>query len=537
MCDVTLPEAPTDQQLILASERVVWQFRASGRSLAEAIERVFGGDSGALPMQTEATRALATVEWPLVLTTNYDRMFNNAFNENHHHAKHEDDSMAVVGRSVADCHTVLNSLASPVRPLLWALQGFLGNSLDGRDLRPEIVLGYEQYRRASFENTGFRTAFTEVYRHRSLLFVGAGLGEEYFRSLFGESIVRLGMNAHAHCVLLNEADLAGDTPWFLHTRMNIVVLTYQDAAGSPKYSGFVPCLQKIASFLNEPPRGSRRYWVGATPSPVAVDVEPTALPDSLEAGHWAVGSAGRRGSQLHISGDVPVALRGPIPGDSATATVLKVADKRVLLAIARTPNPGDPREPGLQSEARDLRNVAVITEQALRTAVAEGAHTVSFMLLSASTHQGRWARVFSLVEMLRGIRRYIESSAESGLLRIILHDTAAARQPDQQPNRSVWQAIESRRLDPRELLECKDLRFQVDIEIDGHPARTTMYLSEDKSVAQLAEYLQLPGTWAIEVSPNPAPKQGMRQLDPHLSLLNAGVVPGSTLTFRRHARF
>lgn len=441
--------------------------------------------------------------------------------------------MAVAGRSPADCHTVLNSLASPVRPMLWALQGFLGESLDGRDLRPEIVLGYEQYRRASFDNPSFRVAFTEVYRNRSLLFVGTGLGEEYFRSLFGESIVRLGINQHAHCVLLNEADLAGDTPWFLHTRMNIVVLTYRDAPGGEKYSGLLPCLQEIADLLNEPPRGARRYPVGVTPSPVAVEIEPTALPDSLEAGHWVVGSAGRKAGRLHVSGDVPPELQGPVLGNDGRSQVLKVADKRVLLAIARNPNQGEPGESSETSEERDLRNVAGVTEQALRTAVAEGASTVSLMLLSASTYQGRWARVFSLVEMLRGIRRYVETAKHPGPLRIVLHDTAAARAKDRSPNRSVWQAIESRRLDPRELLQCKDLRFHVEVEVDGDPARTTMYLSEDKTLAQIADYLRLPGAWSVEVRPDPAPRQAGRRLDSDLSLLDAGVVPGSTLRFKR----
>src|SRR5690348_12644882 len=35
--DLHLPDRPTDQQLVLASERVVWQLRARGLSLGEAM--------------------------------------------------------------------------------------------------------------------------------------------------------------------------------------------------------------------------------------------------------------------------------------------------------------------------------------------------------------------------------------------------------------------------------------------------------------------------------------------------------------------
>lgn len=528
--DLQLQERPTDQQLILASERIVWNFRTQGRPLAKAIERAFrkpANDADGVP---QATLELASIWWPLVLTTNYDTLFHEAFNRRHHRAKHDDDAIAPVGRSSADCHTVLASLASPVRPLLWALQGFLGSSLNGNDLSAEIVLGYEHYRRASFENPGFRAAFTEVYRNRSLLFAGAGLGEDYFRSLFGESIVRLGINQHTHCALVNAKDLERDAPWFMHTRMNIIVLTYEDKPGEPKYSGFAPCLRGIADALNEPPRGAWRYSMRATTAHVSVEIEPTPLPPTVGNGHWVVGSAGRRASgELRISGDVPAELRGPDIAIAGHPQLRHVDQKPVLLAIARQ------RDRASNRHHRDLRHVAEVTASALQVAVGKGATTVSFMLLSASVSKGRWPRVFSLIEMLRGIRRFVNDRPPGSTtpIRIVIHDTAAARPPDRSPNRSVWHAIESRRLDPCELLDCKDLRFYVDIDIDGSAMRTTMYLAEDKTLQQLAMYFQLKGPWKAELTPNPAPRRGMWLPSLDVSLLDAGVVPGATLKFKQ----
>lgn len=528
--DVQLGSPPTDQQLILASERIVWQLSAQGRSLAEAMHTSLLVPQCSQEEPPPAVSALASVWWPLILTTNYDSLFLDAFNKRHHRAKHDHDVMAAVGRSAADCHSVLASLNLPVRPLLWALQGFLGSGLNGVDLKQEIVLGYDHYRRATFENASFRAAFSEVYRNRSLFFVGTGLGEEYFRGLFGESIIRLGANQHAHCALINEADLAQDTCWFMHTRLNIVVLTYKDPPEGPKYSGFAPCLKEIADALTEPPRGARRFWVhGATPA-VCVDIEPTPLPKKSSAEHWIVGSAGqKRSGELRISGDVPASLRGPKTPIADYDDVKNGAGQGVLLALAREPDPGTGRH------ERDLRHVADVTTHALQVAVLAGASTVSFMLLSASVHAGRWPRVFSLVQMLRGIRRFVQTSLarEGSPLRIVIHDTAAARVPDQAPDRSAWHAVETGRLDPTEVLDCSALRFFVEIEIGGATTRTPMYTDEKKTVRQVAEYCQLDSAWEAVLEPNPTPRRGNRLTELDVPLLDAGVVPGSTLRFIR----
>ncbi|NMG76791.1 SIR2 family NAD-dependent protein deacylase [Aromatoleum diolicum] len=526
--DVRLGTRPTDQQLILASERIVWQLRAQGRSLADAMQTTLPDPKSSQDQPPPAVSALASAWWPLILTTNYDPLFLDAFNKRHHRAKYDNDVMAVLGRSAAHCHTLLASLNLPVRPLLWALQGFLGNGLNGVDLNQEIVLGYDQYRRATFENATFRAAFSEVYRNRSLLFVGTGLGEEYFRGLFGESIIRLGANQHAHCVLINKKDVKRDTCWFMHTRLNIVVLTYKDPLNAPKYSGFAACLQEIADALTEPPRGARRFWMhGATPA-VCVDIEPTLLPEKSSAENWIVGSAG----QKRVSGDVPAALRGPQVPITDHDDLKQVAGQAVLLAIARKPDPGTGRHD------RDLRNVADVTTRALQVAVLKGASTISFMLLSASVRKGRWPRIFSLVQMLRGIRRFVQTRPlrKASPLRIVIHDTAAARVPDEAPDRSVWHAVETGRLDPTEVLDCSALRFFVEIEIEGSTTRTPMYVDEVKTVRQVAEYFQLDSGWEAVLEPNPTPRRGNRLTELDVSLLDAGVVPGSTLRFIRRRR-
>jgi hypothetical protein len=473
------------------------------------------------------------VWWPLVLTTNYDSLLLDAFNEQHHRATHDEDAMAVVGRSRTDCHVVLASLNVPFRPLLWALQGFLGPGLHGNDLSDEIVLGYDQYRQATFDNAGFRAAFSEVFRTRSLLFVGAGLAEEYFRGLFGESLVRLGTNQHAHCALIDSKDLGPDTAWFMHTRLNIIVLTYDDPSNGAPYSGFATCLQDIAGALADPPRGARRFWVhGANPA-VCVDIEPSPLPETSTKAHWIVGSAGqKRSGKLRISGDVPNALREPRSRVAGHDDLRRVDKRGLLPAIARE------RDAQTNRHGRDLRKVAEVTRSALTVATDQGASTISFMLISASVHAGRWPRVFSLVQMLRGIRRFVQhrkkrARHEGAILRIVIHDTAAARAPCRDPECSVWHAVETGKLDPAEVLDCSALRIFVEIELEESTTRTPMYVEEEKTVRQLADYFHLDAAWSAALVPSPAPRQGKLLPDLGVSLIDAGAVPGSTLRFTR----
>ncbi|OYT92274.1 MAG: hypothetical protein CFE43_09320 [Burkholderiales bacterium PBB3] len=532
--DLKLPENPTDQHLILASERVVWQAKARGLSLGNLMAKCLPGtecDHAATPA---ATAALASVWWPLVLSTNYDRLFLDAFNAMHHDGKrkHDGDRMVALGRGADDSHTVLQSLNQPYRPLLWALQGFLGQSMHGADLQREIVLGFEQYRRATFENAAFRSSFAELFRSRSFFFVGSGLSEEYFKGLFGESIVRLGVHQHAHCALINESDLALDTPWFLHTRLNIVALTYSDKGGK-KYSGFAPCLQELAAALNEPPKGGRRFWVRSSLNEsVSVDLEPSAIPPSDSENHWIVGSAGRSGGsrlssgKLLVSGDVPTSLHGPTVAVSDHEDLHRVEGRNVLYAIARKSTVNG-------RAGRDLRHIADTTARALSFAATNGAKVVSLMILSASTSKGRWPRVFSLIEMLRGIRQYALGRSDLLPLHVIIHDTAAGRSFDR--SIAAWQAIESGKLDPSEVLNCEALRFLVEIHLGAETTRLPMYVAGKKSVAQVAQYLGLDKKWGFEVDPGPTAVETHRRSDFELSLLDAGVVPGSTIRFRKEA--
>ena len=64
--NLELPDKPTDQQLILASERVVWQLRARQFSLGEEMGQCLPDPRRRRTPVPPATTALASVWWPLV---------------------------------------------------------------------------------------------------------------------------------------------------------------------------------------------------------------------------------------------------------------------------------------------------------------------------------------------------------------------------------------------------------------------------------------------------------------------------------------
>jgi hypothetical protein len=514
---------PTDHDLILQSERLVAGLRGRGSgAFIAAVKQVLGYSSGT-PLATPATKQLASIWWPLVLTTNYDRMFLDAFNE--HHRLRDSESMVVVGRGRPDCRTVLATADVSMRPVLWALQGSFGPGYHRAQLQDEIVLGYDQYREATFNNPWFRATFTEIFRNRSLLFLGTGLSEEYFRGLFGESLTRLGPGHRSHFALVNEAQIGSSAvdPWFLHTRLNIVVLTYRDAA--ERYSGFVPCLQDIARSVSLNPDPGNRVRV-ATPfcAPWTIEVVAAKLPEPSND-HWVVVSAGldHRTGRLRPSrcsglGNLGYVYMKDVDGGDG---VWRVKGKPILLAAAR--NSGIASTSG---RSRDLRTVADVTRNALAAAIDAGCTSISMMMIAAGKTR-RWPRVFSLIQMARGIRRLLSSSANRGReIHVVIHDTEADREP------SVWNALHSGCLDLDEILSCEGIRCFVDVEDEMARGRTPIFLTGDERLRDIAHYFQLtPTEWLVRLEPQAFGEQPMIPATSDETLVDLGVVPGSTISF------
>ncbi|WP_158627634.1 SIR2 family protein [Corallococcus sp. AB038B] len=246
-----------------------------------------------IPLQT---MALAQCYWPLVLSTNYDDLYvvsrmrqsdpaemattartgSSARDEENELA--ETDIPEVLGRSVEDCHKVIRSLDSPSRPILWALQGFIGGQAAKLDalyrtrvldkprhleLARQVVVGHQQYQQAINAQPHFRRSFAEVFSRRSLLFLGSGILEDYLVNLFGEIAHHYGPGPHPHFALFcrqsfkTGKDPVADRykrdppdPRFFQMRLGITPVVYDTYAELPEL------LNRLAEAVGKRPSGS-----------------------------------------------------------------------------------------------------------------------------------------------------------------------------------------------------------------------------------------------------------------------------------------
>jgi hypothetical protein len=281
------PEArPTESELVREAFNAVRRLRrrCSLKEFAEEVRRALREKHGIIPRQTTA---LARIDWPLVITTNYDDIFCRAYLSEQSGQRDRKsaaiDVIEVFGRGVQDCERVLASLSFPTHPILWAIQGFLWtNELLGlieepqaaapeiknlwstrrerllaqwESLAEELVIGHEEYRHVTHRIPHFRRAFAEVYRHRSLLFLGAGLEDRYLLDLFGEVLEMGGANPTMHYALMPAGKV---DPEFLLARFNILVAEYPEA----RHEDVEGALTELKEALRKP-RAKTIRWVHA----------------------------------------------------------------------------------------------------------------------------------------------------------------------------------------------------------------------------------------------------------------------------------
>ena len=250
-----------------------------------------------------ATASLAGIWWPLVLTTNYDDLLLTDFREKQHPRQ-----MDIVGRSAADCQRILTSLNSPSRALLWALQGFFGGppgSDDGdlHQLKDELVVGHEEYRRVTHRALHFQRAFAEVYQSRQLFFLGSGLKEHYLRDLFNEILEVYGPCVYHHYALVKRGEL---NPDFMEANFQIKVIEYDDHAQVHKW------LDQLGEAIKGERYKTVRWTYACQSQPtlhsvdqkIHIELVRSSLPTHLDENECLAVSAGGKGDDYFFS--VPI---------------------------------------------------------------------------------------------------------------------------------------------------------------------------------------------------------------------------------------
>ena len=494
------------------------------------------------PAIPEQTKALARLWWPLVLSTNYDNCYEAAF-----HAQFKDSTrkLVVVGRSIEDCQRVLNSLSVAGRSLLWALQGYLNephsipsSSPEDSDaaakLREQLVVGHEEYRRVTYRDLHFRRAFAEVFRQRSLLFLGSGIQETYLQELFGEVLEYYGPSTRPHYAFIKEAEVDPDFKEFMLARFQIVTIQYEE------HEEVVERLNQLAD-------------AASLPSRVAVA--------------WSWGRIEQKSEDRWTSTSDLEVIRGPLPKERGKGECLAVSasgDSQFVFSpeietpmdswgIKTNEQPEKPIPPYL-GLFPDRHVYAVRARSDLNERTLSDIYKAALALFE---HRYRpSARPYDCIRMELLAARGTDKQEGTGDCRtyperfsFVQIVRAWAYWRDQHPKvacrlalhivlESVYRDVASGRIDVLELLSCKDIRFFAEIVSDTGEIERRLFQDMPKErLCSIVERLGLsPEHWKLQVTPPPSLEPVEYPLSARLdfTLQDLGVVPGSTLHFRRN---
>ena len=488
-------------------------------------------DPQAIPPQT---LSLSRLSWPLVLSTNYDNCYAAAF-----HKSFPERHLAIVGRGAEDCQRVLTSLSTAGRSLLWALQGYLKDlpysdlpSIVTPDLEAQLVVGHEEYRRVTYRALHFRRAFAEVFRQRSLLFLGAGIQESYLQELFGEVLEFYGPATRPHYAFIQKGEVDPD---FMLARFQIVVVEYPKGQHNEVERRLDRLVEEVSRPRRTPvswgwghvERRNENNWTSVPD----LEVVRGLLPTKRAKGECLAVSAGGSRSEFFFS-----------PG------ILEVMEswhsEEAMIRQTRNPYLGEDREHHVYAvrarSGKDERSLAHIYKAslALFRNLNGNYRCIRMQLLATGgkektgVSEAEWMvrsypERFSFIQTVRAWAAWRKTKPKLNC-RLALHVVLDF----------VYQDIASGRIDVLELLSCPDIRFFVEVlSAGGEVERRLFQAMPDLTLDSLVKDLQLTAAqWTLEVTPPPGLEQGPHALTGRRlsqTIQELGVVPGSTVHFRR----
>lgn len=531
--------APSTELYRLA-DLCVRRLKARGRqALAEAgREALRGTDDSRIPDQTAA---LAEIHWPLVMSTNYDDLLLRAAHARRAAAIAAGERRAMLpplyelaGQSVQDCHTVLRSLDVVMPPVLWALQGFLGGraltqtpieAARAERLEREVVIGHQQYQAVINAQPHLRRAVAEVFRRRSLLFLGSGVQEDYLINLFSEIIHHHGPSAHTHHAVFHDSQRGAVDAAFFRLRLGIEPLFVADHTAIP---ALLARLRSNVSSRRTPAERDRVF--SCAPHELAFRFSSGDGGFTLRLRREAVGRP--RGSAECIGVSVGRSADGPILGHKAKAAlqvtgvaeaawgewlaqdddgyIYRHAAEPQLFAIAA-------RDRGAEVDRRHLLVIPTALKAFVACVDREGFESATITLLAAGGSRP-WPALYPFVMMLSAIRE-LGRTPPARLRELVISIVDS----------TVWYPVLAGKI-PVELLLSTDTAT-VWVHVVGEPddelESYALTLTGGATVADVARQCGLPpGAWRLSVYPVPDGDQ-----ERVAGWGEVAVVPGATVMF------
>ena len=550
----------TSEDRIVRADRAAARLRATGR-LTEVIRAVFG-KVDAIPPQTVA---LASLRCPLVISTNYDDLYVAAASPDR--ASDRQESPVVLGRNPSDCHRVLRALAAPDHPVLWAIQGYVGgqspkatiHTSTEQRLADEVVVGHAEYRRVANAQPYFRRSFAEVFRQRTLLFIGSSL-ERYLLDMFSEVIELLGPSPLPHFAVFSGDDCDAERRDLTRTHgIHPVFL--------PEHTAVPEFLQSLSATRA---RLTQSTVVEEAPR---LSVAASRIPlEELPVGEWRVFSLGgqpdlpqskraqrRLGWRDEYAGhnefvQFPAAGTAPLYRNRTTAGLIGVYARAAGKHDSFTDDLRPIHGPvGTKArEMRDLRVLPPAVVTVMATAAREHVARVHLELLAGGDRR-TFPSSFTLMQMIRGWALWKAGLSPGG---VNVPDLVIHLDPDDAGQADVIRDLESGRIDCDRLVEPGLVQFWIDVptRVDEHEWTPVVHPPTQDIWSVLRELFPITrdddGDWSLTVEPEPTecwqpwPLTAIRawedrrrdfigQPDLLMNLTTFGVVPYSVLHVER----
>lgn len=183
----------------------------------------------------EVHRQIFRVNPLLIITTNYDRLLEDAFASRYGRA-----ATVLTYRDAAAVQRLLQSGHRSGRPVIFKLHGSI-------DEVEDVVLSERDYRMLLYENPGYRLVLSAVFVTHVVVFLGFSFGDPELRLLLEQHRVSLKHRSHPDYILLPTGSANSIEQRRLREDFGLQVITYEATEGHPEIHTFVSYLGEVAS--------------------------------------------------------------------------------------------------------------------------------------------------------------------------------------------------------------------------------------------------------------------------------------------------
>lgn len=182
----------------------------------------------------EVHRQLFRMDPRLIITTNYDRLLEDAFASRYQRA-----ATVLTYRDAASVQKVLQSGSRAGRPIIFKIHG----SIDEVD---DLILSERDYRRLLYESPGYRLVLSAIFLTHVVLFLGFSFEDPELRLLLEQHRESLKHRSDPDYILLPEDAVTAIERRRLREDFGLQVVSYQATGGHPEVLPLVSHLADIA---------------------------------------------------------------------------------------------------------------------------------------------------------------------------------------------------------------------------------------------------------------------------------------------------